>query len=505
MITNITRVAVMAVIGLAMVPYYIDQFGIATYAILPLVTSLTTYVQIASDSLGESFARFLVLAIHGGDEEQTNRTYTSSVVGMFKIVMIMMPVIIIISLISPIVFNTGNAPDLDVQIMFFLVLVSSLLMSFITCLNSVFMAYNYLFVMYIIRIIHTVMQVGLVLLFFILEGPSLVLLGLSYIISAIALVIGLFYGVKRINPDLRVIRESYDKELVIEMSKLGMWSMVSRLGDILFIQASMIIVNISLGSEVQGEFSIAANMISIVFTICSSIAAVGVPLTYKYYNDGNEKMMQSTLSIFTKFTGLIMVFPLAYLCVFAPQILNIWLAEDYPNVVKMMMITIPVCLAKCVVNILGSIPVLYAKVRPVSISTCLIGLINIVLSIALLSFTDTGVYGVCVAWGISMLILDTVYYPLFISKLTGMRKMVFYKPLIVNYLVFGVFMALGLLLNEYYTLPSTWLALIVTSVIGFSAYMIVIFRIGLNCEEKRVISSYFPKSVRRLIVGNIKI
>ena len=103
MITNIIRVAVMAVIGLAMVPYYIDQFGIATYAILPLVTSLTTYVQIASDSLGESFARFLVLAIHGGDEEQTNRTYTSSVVGMFKIVMVMMPVIAVISLISPIV------------------------------------------------------------------------------------------------------------------------------------------------------------------------------------------------------------------------------------------------------------------------------------------------------------------------------------------------------------------------------------------------------------------
>ena len=504
MVTNIIRVAVMAIIGLAMVPYYIDQFGIRTYAILPLVTSLTTYVQIASDSLGESFARFLVLAIHGGDEAQTNRTYTSSIVGMFKLIMITLPVIVIISLVSPIIFDTGGSANLDVQIMFFLVLLSSLLMSFMTCLNSVFMAYNYLFVMYIIRIVHTVLQVALVLLFFITEGPSLILLGMSYMISSIALVVGLFIGVKKINPDLKVTYREYDKKLVVEMSKLGLWSMVSRLGDILFIQASMIIVNIFLGSDIQGEFSIAANMISIVFTICGSIAAVGVPLTYKYYNDKNKEMIRSTLSIFTKFTGLIMVFPLAYLCIFAPQILNLWLSDDYPNVVKMMMITIPICLAKCVMNILGSIPVIYAKVKPVSISTCLIGGINILLAIVFLSFTDTGVYGVCVAWGISVLILDALYYPIFISKLTGMKVTVFYKPLVVNYLMFGLFIALGLLLNQYYTLPSTWLALIATSVTGFAIYIVILFRLGLNNEEKKVISGYFPRSIGRLIVGNIK-
>ncbi len=505
MITNILRAAVMALVGIAMVPYYIDQFGIGTYAIIPLVTSLTTYVQIASDSLGESFARFLILAIHDGNEAETNKTYSSSVIGMFKLMMIFLPVIVILSLISPMVFSTGNAVDSDVQIMFFMVLLSSLLMSFITCLNSVFMAYNYLYVIYVFRIVHTLLQVGLVLLFFITEGPSMILLGLSFLISAMALVIGLFCGVKKINPELKVTRTGYDGKLVVEMSKLGIWNMVARLGELLFIQASIIVVNISLGSDIQGEFSIAANMISIVYTVCSSISAVSVPLIYKYYNDENEGMMQSTLRIFTKFTGLIMVFPLAYLCIFAPQILNVWLSDDYPNVVKMMMLTIPVCLTKCVFNILGSVPVIYAKLRPVSISTCIIGAMNILMMIAFLSFTDTGVYGVCVAWSISMLALDAVYYPIFISKLTGIKIIKFYKPLFLNYIIFGAFILLGILLNHYYTLPSTWLALITTSVIGFLIFMIALFRIGLNKEEKKIISSYFPKSIRHLIVGNIEI
>lgn len=505
MVTNILRAAVMALVGIAMVPYYIDQFGIATYAVIPLVTSLTTYVQIASDSLGESFARFLILAIQKGDEAETNRTYSSSVIGMFRLMLLFLPVVIILSLISPVVFSTGNASDSDIQIMFFLVLLSSLMMSFITCLNSVFMSYNYLFVIYTFRIIHTLLQVGLVLLFFFTEGPSLILLGVSFFIAAVVLVIGMFCGVRRINPDLKITRSAYDNKMVIEMSGLGIWNMVARLGELLFIQASIIVVNITLGSEVQGEFSIAANMISIVYTVCSSISAVSVPLIYKYYNDGNKDMMQSTLRIFTKVTGLIMVFPLAYLCIFAPQILNVWLSEDYPNVVKMMMLTIPVCLAKCIFNILGSVPIVYSMLKPVGIVTCIIGGMNVLMMVVFTTFTDTGVYGVCVSWGISMLALDAVYYPFFISKLTGIRITTFYRPLLENYLVFGIFMILGMILNHFYTLPSTWLALILTSVIGFAVFMIALFRIGLSKEEKRIVSNYFPKSIRHLVIGNIEI
>ena len=67
MVTNVTRVVVMALVGFLMVPYYIDQFGIATYAILPLATSITSYVLVASESLADSFTRYMIMAIHKGD------------------------------------------------------------------------------------------------------------------------------------------------------------------------------------------------------------------------------------------------------------------------------------------------------------------------------------------------------------------------------------------------------------------------------------------------------
>ena len=499
MITNIVRVVVMALVGLLMVPYYIDQFGMATYALLPLVTSLTTYIQIASDSLGESFARYLTIDIHNGDREHTNITYSSSVIGMFRIMLLILPAIVLISLISPFIFSTGSAQNYEVQLMFFLVLLSSLLMSFITCLNSVYMAYNYLYWLYIIRVGHTLLQVGLILMFFFVQGPSLILLGVSYIVATVLMVIFLFYGVKKIDPELKISKSNYDKKHIREMSKLGGWSMVAKLGDLMFIQASMIVVNIMLGSQSQGEFSIATNVVSIVFTVCASIAAVGVPLTYKYYAEKDNEKMTITLGIFTKFAGLIMLFPLAYICLFAPQILSAWLSADYPNVVNMIRIMIPLCLSKCVINILEYIPILYAKVKTMSIAVCAIGALNVIMAIILVVCTDLDTYGVCIAWCISMFVLNIVFFPLYTSMITGIRKWTFYKPIIFNYVIFGVIMGLGLILCSVFTLPSKWIAIILSALVSYVVYLLVAIRFGLSSKEKHTMSGYFPERMRNIM------
>lgn len=504
MITNLARVIIMALVGLMMVPYYIDQFGLATYAILPLATSLTTYVQMASEALSESFARYLTIAIHSGDRKEANIVYSSSVIGMLKLFCILLPIIIVVALISPFVFNIGSAGVTEVQIMFFLVLFSSLLMSFITCLNSVYMAYNYLYVMYIIRIVHTLLQVGLIVGFFFINGPSISFIGWSYLISSLVLVFGLFYGVHRIDPELKVVRSEYDQKRVITMARLGFWGMILRLGEMLFIQASMIVVNITLGSETQAEFSIASNMVSMVFTVCCSIAVIGVPLSYRNFNDGDLKGLCTTLNIFTKFTGLVMLYPLVYLCVFAPQVLQIWLSSSYPNVVTMILIMIPACLSKCVVNILEYVPIIYARIRPIAILTCVVGVANIVASIILVNFTDIGVNGVCLIWSLSILALNVIVYPIITADMIGISRLTFYKPMAINYIVFTILLVAGMCLCTVYTLPATWLAIILSAMLTYAVYLLVIFRFGLNRTEKGVMITYFPQRVRGMMAKIMK-
>lgn len=499
MVTNITRVVVMALVGLLMVPYYIDQFGLATYAILPLATSITTYVLVASESLAESFTRFMILAIHKGDKEGIDETFSSSVIGMIRVILILMPIVILISIISPYIFSVDGNNYADVQIMFLLVLVASLLVSFTTCLDSVFMAYNYLYVLYSIRIVHCIIQVVFVIIFFMIEGPSLVLLGISYLLAAILLIGGLLFGVRKIDPNLKVKSSKFNKKLLKEMSTLGMWSIVAKLGTIMFVQTSQIVVNICLGSELQGEFSIIANVVSMIATCSTAFITVGIPLLYKHYNDGDMNMFIYTLDLFTRFIGLILAFPIAYLFLFAPQVLTAWLGTTYEHTVMMMMIMIPICVARCSMDILGAVAVLYKDTKTMGIGTIFFGFMNVILAVILIECTDLGVYGACIAWDISIGLMNFVFYPIFISRLMKISIRLFVKSLVIDYLAFGILIGIGLLFNNYFELPYGLLSIIVSFTLLFIVYFIIIIRVGLNMEERKIAITYFPQFMQKYL------
>ena len=499
MVTNITRVVVMALVGFLMVPYYIDQFGLATYAILPLATSVTTYVLVASESLAESFTRFMILAIQKEDMGEISKTYSSAVIGMVRIIFILMPVVIIISILSPYLFSIGDNGSFDVQMMFLLVLIASLMVSFTTCLDSVYMAYNYLYVLYSVRIVHCLIQVVFVVLFFIFYGPSLILLGLSYLLAAVILVVALLFGIKKIDPEMKVDRRSYDKVLLRDMSNLGMWTIVARLGSILFIQTSQIVVNICLGSEIQGEYSIIVNVISMIATCSSAFVAIGVPLLYRHHSDGNMSMFIYTLDLFTRFVGLMLAFPIAYLCIFAPQVLTAWLGTTYENTVTLMMVMVPLCVARCSMDILGAVAILYRDARTMALGTIVLGVLNVLLAVVLIKCTDLGVYGACIAWDIAIGLLNIVFYPLFIAHLMRISVKLFAKSLIIDYLAFGILIGLGLLLNNYFELPYGWISIGISFLIGFVIYFIIILRAGLNGEERKIVVTYFPQFMQRYL------
>ena len=121
---------IMALVGLIMVPYYLGEFGLSVYAIIPLATTITNYFLIVSDSLSNAFSRYMVMAVQSGDMDGANRVFTTSVLGMGRVIVMLLPVVAVIAFASPYIFNIGPSAALDVQLMFLLIAVSSLLISF---------------------------------------------------------------------------------------------------------------------------------------------------------------------------------------------------------------------------------------------------------------------------------------------------------------------------------------------------------------------------------------
>jgi O-antigen/teichoic acid export membrane protein len=60
---NIAYFLVNIVIGILLVPYFIDTLGVAAYGLIPLATSITGYVAIVVLSLNITVTRFLIVEL----------------------------------------------------------------------------------------------------------------------------------------------------------------------------------------------------------------------------------------------------------------------------------------------------------------------------------------------------------------------------------------------------------------------------------------------------------
>ena len=499
MVSNIVRTVLMALIGLLMVPYYLDEFGLATYAILPLATTVTNYFIIISDSIANAFSRYMVIAIQNKDVEGTNRVFTTSVIGLGKCMALMLLFSVVISVAAPYIFQTGESSRVDVQSMFFMIMAASMAISFSASLGSVYMAYNKLYITYWSRAVQTLSQVVLVVGFFLAFGPSLPLIGVSYVVSAVIMFVMMAVPLKRVCSTLSFSYRLYDKNLLRSMGTLGIWSTLSEMGNLLFIQASMIVVNMMLGSHIQGTFSIAANVIMMIHTACTAVAASSVPLIYRNYANKDSEGMVRTLHFFSKFIGITMAFPIAFLLMFMPQVIEVWLGSGYEDLYPLLWIMVPIEVTVCAVSAYLQVPIAYMQVRPVAAATIVTGLINILGAILVILFTDYGVLGVCIVWSASMLLLKVGFFPTYCSRLTKSSIVGMLKPIVLSNAVFVMLLGVFYAVTEFYTLPSTWLAILLLFFIGFVLFFIVSLRFLYSRDEKTMIVSFLPGFVQRFI------
>ena len=497
--TNIIRTVLAASFGLILVPFYIGQLGIAAYAVLPLATTITSYVLVVSDEITNAFSRYLVIAIHGNDQRETNKVYTTTLIGLGRTVMIIVPVVVLVSSISPYVFQIGPSSAASVQLMFLMILLSALLVSFSSCFNSIYTAFNKMYILYTLRIGYLVIQVLIIIGSFFVFGPRLEYIGLAYLVSGVIFGVLVWITSKRLCPTLKVERSLYSKTLLKEMGGIGVWTVLNRVGLLMFIQASLILVNVFLGAEEQARFAIVATLISMTNTACITITTVIAPFLYLNYAKDNKENLIKISKTAMRFIGLIVAFPIAYLCVFAPQILTVWVGASFSDMSDVIIVMFSVQLAICVVSVLEVIPVLYLRIRSVALVTLAIGVLNIIITAAVLAITGFGTMAAAVVWTLAMMVLNVIFYPLIIAKMTESGWTTFLKPLIPGHVALVICAVIGYVFIQFFTLPSTWLAVLGLFFVLYIVYLALALSLGLSCEDKDVIRSGLSERITKII------
>jgi len=499
LVMNLLALLINAIVGLLLVPYFIDELGIAAYGIVPIATSVTGYVTLASDSIVNSVYRYLAVATQNGQIDNAKKTYNTAILGLLRVVIALIPVVLAVSYLSPYIFNISGSTSRDVRLLFLGVLGSVLVITWSNIFTTVLMSNNRLDLQGTVRIIQLLVQVGLIVLLFTVVGPSLVNVGIAYFIAAVVFAVACYTLSKKVSPELRVERGHYSSEHFKEICEVGGWNLINTIGNLLFIQMSLMLANVFYGSSSGGEFSIVASMVSIIVALSATVTNVFTPITYHNYSNGHYDSMNRICRSAVKVVGMFVAPVLAFICVFSPQLLTLWVGKSFADLSSLVWIMLVLMVGFEAIAPVYPIALARLKVRVPAITTVIFGLMNVVLATSFYYLTDWGLEGIAAAWTVSMLTKNCIFFPWYHAKITGLDGTAFHRSLLYGYVGMMGSLVVYMAVDHVFDVPADIFILLAVAFSVFVVYVIVIMRFFLTKEEKSLVRATIPGKLAKII------
>ncbi|MGB9940822.1 lipopolysaccharide biosynthesis protein [Methanosarcina sp.] len=495
LLANVLYFILNIIIGLFLVPFFIDSLGVASYALVPLATSLTGYVNLVVQSLNTSVSRYLTIDLQKKEFKKANVTFNTALFGTLGIILLMLPFVILISYYAPSFFEIPASQEDAARILFLGVISSFLLRAWGSNFGVSLFAYNRLDLQNLINAINIVVQVGLIILLFRIYSPSLIYIGLAYLIgAAVAFILTIFFS-RNINPNLKVNIKDFRKSKVNEITEMGGWVIINQIGSLLFLQIDLIVVNKLFGTIAGGEYSIALTWSILLRTIAGMLVGVLTPVILTYYAKGKIDELISVSKSTVKFTGLAMALPIGYICGFAPQLLTLWVGQEFAKLSLLMVLMLSHLVINLPVTPLFAINVAYNKVRIPGIVTFFMGVGNFLLAVIIPYLTGWNYYGVALAGAIMLTLKNAFFTPWYATKVLGISRNTFLNSMIPGVVAMVLTGVVSSLVANYLQISGI-ISLLICGIILTAVYLSVVWKFGLKEFEKLIAGSFIPIEVR---------
>jgi membrane protein EpsK len=498
LIMNTLVMVLNLLVGLLLVPYFIDSLGVAAYGIVPLATSITGYVTLVSDSLSGAISRYLTMEMRVGSPH-ASKTYNTSVFGIGGVVLALLPAVLLIAFLAPSVFDISYNTALSVQILFAGILGSVLVNTWCNNFATVMFAANRLDYMNAAKASQILLQVGLIVLTFTFAGPSLEAIGVSYLVSSLAYMAFTYLLSRRVCPDLRIKRYDFESDHFRSICSIGGWSLINSLGNLLFIQASLVITNIFLGASLGGQFGIVVTAVSAMICLFDTVSAVFTPIIYQYFSEKRFDEVLRICRFAVKGLGVIFAMPLAFLCVFSPQVLVLWVGEAYVDLSLLIWITMVPLVGIAAISPVYPLSMAYLKMKVPGIATFLSGLANVLLALTLVTFTDLGLVGIALSWSVTMFVKNCVFNPWYHARISGLKGHVFHVSLLYGFACFAMLLSAYYGLSLLVHIPASWPVILGLAAALFAVHLLVTVLFVFDAREKSMIAACVPATLSKRI------
>jgi O-antigen/teichoic acid export membrane protein len=104
-LSNLGWIAVHSIVLAWYTPFLIRHLGVAGYGLIPLTNSIIHYASLLTQSFNNAISRYLTINLAKEDWKEANYTFNTALVGLLLISVILIPLVLLISWLTPNLLN----------------------------------------------------------------------------------------------------------------------------------------------------------------------------------------------------------------------------------------------------------------------------------------------------------------------------------------------------------------------------------------------------------------
>lgn len=413
-ISNVLSIGIALIISFFITRYIVTTISKEAYSFYPIASNFTTYFSAIFLITNSLSSRFIMIPYLKKDYTSSSK-YCSTV--LFSNIAITIFVLLLESVIYLNIDRIINIPNyllFEVKHLFKYVFLSSIVYGLSSYFTVGYYVKERMDLQALSSIVENIVKGIIVLYLLINNSVTISSFGEALFIAAIfksVLDICIYCYLMK---DIPIKLSSFSINSLFEITKLGIWSLISQSGLLLINNIQLIISNIFLGVESASELALIQPLVSVCTLIASTVSRFIDPTITSNISNYSKDTKTNINYIYT-IIELFIVIPIAVVLSISKPFFLLWIPKEYTTII--FTLTILSCLEITITYlslINNSILTTFFKVKERAIVYLMSGFFNILLIYLLLKFTRLGNIAIL----ISAIITYIIYHLIFIPKYT---------------------------------------------------------------------------------------
>ena len=326
---NVGHLGLSLAVGIWYVPFLVRHLGPAAYGLIPLASTITSYMALITLGLNVAVGRSLTIALEQEDHEKANRIFNTSLWGSLALcVGLLIPAGLGLVFLEWIVRVPPGFED-QARWLFAGTVAAFLLNELKTPFAVSAYSRNRFDLYNLVATGEVLTRVGLVVLLFYALAPRVQYVGGAILCGTMVSAVGAVWLWRRLTPTLRIALRDFNGAVLKSLASTWGWVIVNQLGAILYQGVDLLLANRLFGAELAGKYAALLALPMLIQTLGATIGAVFNPTVVYYYARKDIDGLVTYLRRAIKCLGLMLALPIGLMCGLSEPLLRLWLGPAF--------------------------------------------------------------------------------------------------------------------------------------------------------------------------------